>query len=786
MLVRFFRLTDKFSNSALKIAVWLSSSFLDQVVYLRLSIAAIVGTLVGVVTGVTQRSVEVSQQAQKQAAKAVAATDGRRRVMAQRATAIVTRTSEITGVELAPPRGERTIEDPLIQQNRLLSSFAVLLMIALIGIVLWATSRDSDNGGASNFVGVLPQNTANPTAAERLPSPIPPTPVPAQVFSDWQGTLAFSVREAGQLDIFTLQRGDAQPRRLTNNPADDRDPAWSPDGNAVAFASNRDGPWQLYIMDVVSRQPRRLTSGTHFVGAPTWSPDGAFLAYEGYNPDTNGLDIFIIEVNPAAGSAQPVPITSNPGPDFEPAWNPSGGRQIAYTSIRGPQQDIFVLNLDNPNEFAALNLTNTPQIHEDHAAWSPDGTRIAYSARVSGVEGIYIRDLADPANELIVGRGVEPTWNPVTGTSVFYTQQLSPKRSTISGGFPGTFGTSGNATIVNGLVADLDWTSAEPDSASVIASYPPVPPISEVQPDANGLYNLAILQGVRTENANTAYLNAQIVPAFNALRLETVSRLGWDFLAVLESAFWDTQRQPEVGQPRQSWHYTGRAFSFERDFAFQDREVPRVVVVREDRELGVYWRVFVRVAEQAQNGGLGEPLRDVPWDLLSRTTGDPEAFEQGGQLASSVPGGYYVDFTRLAADYEFYPVSSDVTWRANVSGLLFWQFVKTDDISWRDAMQQLYTPSQVQGFLNEGPGEADIERPEVEGGAAEEEAASPSPDAVTPAGGRDDVPTPTAPAENGGDETDTTATETPADAATGEAAETDLPPLTATVQEDDT
>lgn len=745
MLVRVFRLTDKFSNAFLKIAVWLTNGFLDQVVFLRLTISALIIGVVGTVVGLTQRSVRVSQQAQKQVVRAAAATEERRKTMAQRATALATRTGEITGIDIVPTRGgERVIEDPLLQQNRLLSSFAVVLMIALIGIVLWATSREV-NDPDTPFVGLLPQNTLNPTAVEGLPTPIPPTPIPAAVFSDWQGTLAFTIREAGQQDIFTLQRGDTQPRRLTNNPADDRDPAWSPDGRAIAFTSNREGTWQLYIMDAVTRRTERMTSSTHFVGAPTWSPDGAFLAFEGYNPETAGLDIYIMPVD---RSRPPEPITTrNPGPDFEPAWEPTAGRAIAYTSIRGAQQDIYVLNLDNPNEFAALNLTNTPEIHEDFAAWSPDGTRIAYSARVNGTDNVFARALSAPESEVIVGRGVEPTWNPIDGSSVFYTQALSPKRTTISGGFPGSFGTSGNATIVNGIVSDLNWTGAEPEVAAVVASYPPVPPIADSEPDADGRYRLARLPDVLLETDTDAYLNALVFPAFAGLRQAAIEKLGWDFLALLESAFWDPNRRPESGQSQQSWHYTGRAFSVQRDFAFEDTAIPQMVIVREDAELGTYWRVYVRVTQQAQNGALGEPLRRIPWDLLSRTSGDVAAFESGGQLSVAVPGGYYVDFTQLAADYEFYPIPSEQTWRANTPGLLFWQFVKADDLLWRDAMSQLYSSSQVQAFLNEDPADSSLSRPDIEG-SVPEPAATERPTEVptetttdtTDAGGRDAIP----------------------------------------------
>lgn len=700
MLVRVFRVTDKFSNAALKLSVWLSNGFLDQVVYLRTSIETLVVGLWTSMSGTASTLSKSSQNVYQRAQKAVEVTEQKRReVMAQRAT---TGTTNYSGGAVGP--AEMVIEDPMITQNRTLSLFSVLLMVALIGIVLWSTNREGPTSTPS-IGGALPQNSPNPTeGGPSLPTPQPTRTDIPPTFASWRGTLAFTVRESGQEDIFALQRNDAQPRRLTNDPADDRDPAWSPDGTTIAFVSNRNGSWDLYTLNVQTQALARITTSTHFVGAPTWSPDGVFIAYEGYDPVSGNIDIYIIAADRSSG---PYQITFNEGPDIEPAWSPSnpdgtGGRLIAYTSIRDRQQDIYLINLDNPNDEDAINLTSTTDEIENFPAWSPDGRQVVYSSRIAGVETVFFRNIDDLETPAVaVGNGRMPVWNPVDGSSIFYAQQRRQNEWLISGAIPFSFGSNSSTLSINGVLSDLDWTPNEPVFQGVVANYPPIPPVTNIQPDADGLYNLAALPGV---NNGDAYLNPRAAIPFNALRNRATDVIGIDFLSQLGSAFWALDRSPDIGQPRENWHYTGRAFSLPdaNDLITQSDPAP-LVAVREDREIGVYWRVYVRVAQEAQNGIRGEPLRSVPWDFASRVSGDADTYEVGGQLMETVPSGYYVDFTQLAADYGWLPIPSDRTWRQNFSGVLFWEFVKTDGLAWRAAMRELYTEDALNRFLNNEP-----------------------------------------------------------------------------------
>jgi Tol biopolymer transport system component len=59
------------------------------------------------------------------------------------------------------------------------------------------------------------------------------------------------------------------PRRLTDN-SGDLNPAWSPDGKRIAFASIRDGNYEIYVMDADGNNLRNLTNNPAFDHCPSW------------------------------------------------------------------------------------------------------------------------------------------------------------------------------------------------------------------------------------------------------------------------------------------------------------------------------------------------------------------------------------------------------------------------------------------------------------------------------------------------------------------------------------
>ena len=240
--------------------------------------------------------------------------------------------------------------------------------------------------------------------------------------------IAFTSRRFGNDEIFVINADGTELVNRTYHPADDASPVWSPDGRRIAFTSNRSGNNEIYTMNTeiegwrytrkdgkevsaedYNKLPRILRGQVIALGAdlsqltdhpaddisPVWSPDGRRIAFTSNRSGNN--EIYIIDPDARARryfrkdgteisaedynkllpflkgeviaeAADPLNVTNHPADDGSPVWSPDG-TQIAFTSIRDDNGEIFVMNADGTNP---INITNHPA-GDGSPAWSPIG-----------------------------------------------------------------------------------------------------------------------------------------------------------------------------------------------------------------------------------------------------------------------------------------------------------------------------------------------------------------------------------------------------------------------------
>lgn len=506
--------------------------------------------------------------------------------------------------------------------------------------------------------------------------------VPAATRTTLAGTFVVSAREGGRSHLWAFAPGEAVPVRLTDGDFDDRDPAVSPDGLSVAFASNRRSGWDLYRLDLTSGEVSALTATPSYEGHPTWSPDGLWLAYEVYGGDD--LDIWILRVD---GSETPIQLTNAPFLDAAPDWGPDG-RRIAFVSDRQGFPDVYVANLDEPDETKRFkNLTQSAGVAEADPVFSPDGKTLAYSARGDGLDLIEVLPLdgasPDPKH---LGPGIRPAWDP-TGQAL---SALSPDPL----GSHMVIYPMGSTMLASIGISppqstdDFDWTDHGLPGGWNGVAVPPASTTSAVAAPTgeDGRFALARLTDVSAPNPQ---LSPLVIDAFRGLRGRAGQEIGWDVLGTLENAFVGLNDPLPPGFAFNDWLYTGRGFAVSVGAA----QSGWIEVVREDYGVETYWRLFVRAARQ--DGSQGEPLRVRPWDFSTRASGDPSTYDRGGSLKTSIPSGYYVDLTALAEDYGFERVPAMSNWRTYYQAARFNEFARTDGLTWLEAMLQIYPPEAI-------------------------------------------------------------------------------------------
>ncbi len=567
--------------------------------------------------------------------------------------------------------------------------FRIFLVVVVVGIGFlgWYSLQLPQPGQPAPTEPTLSALTtslavAAPTERSGTDQDSPPaasTASPTDIAS--RGTVFFTERTQARSHIWAYVIGESEPVQITFGEWDDRNPAFNAEEGMLAFTSNRGLYWDLYLLDLNSGDLRPLTETPGFEGNPTWSPDGRWIAYEAnYDGD---FDIYIL---PVMDDEEVIQLTNHPANDNSPDWD-AGGRRIAFISDRDGSPDVFIAKLDQPDE-RFVNLTQTIDLVEMSPAYNPQGNLLAYAIKRMGYEEILIKEIEGELPASPNGQGHGARWSPDAKVLIAVLEDPYDRWLVTyahDGGQP-------PGLPIHFNIEDLFWTAEGLPAAAYQfgedeAERPPIYIIELASSDVPiDRLSLALLPGVTAPNAS---LSDAVDEAFNALRARAAADLGWDFLSTLEHAFVGINDPLPPGLSYDDWLFTGRAFAFSQAAV----QAGWVEMVREDFGGQTYWRIYVRSAEQ--DGSQGEPLRTPSWDFQVRYEGTPQFYDQGGSIKENIPAGYYVDFTRLAADYGFERVPALSNWRTYYHGARFNEFVYRDHRNWMEAMLELYPNSAI-------------------------------------------------------------------------------------------
>ena len=212
--------------------------------------------------------------------------------------------------------------------------------------------------------------------------------------------IAFASRRDGPSHIYVMRPNGGGVRRITSGPANDDRPSWAPDGRRIAIA--REGA--LFVIPSRGGTARRIAAGPGSAGNPAWSPDGKLIAYDYRRP---GFSIREIWVAPVRGG-KPRQVTKLGEVSARPAWSPDG-RWLAFHSNAPSAQhyEVYSISVDGKQ----IRLETGSSSDTIDPAWSPNGQLVAFSRDGA----IWTVDRAGRLRKLTSDENnSSPAWRPKT------------------------------------------------------------------------------------------------------------------------------------------------------------------------------------------------------------------------------------------------------------------------------------------------------------------------------------------------------------------------------------
>jgi Tol biopolymer transport system component len=221
----------------------------------------------------------------------------------------------------------------------------------------------------------------------------------------------------GAFDIFTIGSDGEEPRRITSSGGSEEHPAWSPDGSAIAYEAISDNGSRIQLFDTNGSSVTNSILPRTWNSFPSWSPRGDRVAFFGSDdPFPHGWDLLVYDL----ASREVLELTSSAdlkSSDVTP-WS-TDGSQLVVAADRNGDSDIFTID----SETGATKQLTTGPGDDIQPAWSPDGARIAFVSNRSGNLDVYVmnedgsgqvRVTDDPADSY------DPRWSPDGSMIAYY------------------------------------------------------------------------------------------------------------------------------------------------------------------------------------------------------------------------------------------------------------------------------------------------------------------------------------------------------------------------------
>jgi uncharacterized repeat protein (TIGR01451 family) len=303
----------------------------------------------------------------------------------------VTNTAQVSGAQ----------SDPVLTNN---SASTTTRVLPAAGKIAFASSR---SGNPEIYV-MNPDGTSQTRLTVNAGADVQPAWSPDGTRIAFASVRSGGVKGGGGTSshIYVMNADGSSVLAVTSGTGSDTEPAWSPDGGMIAFASTRTGSAEIFVVHVDGTGLRRVTVNTVSDNAPAWSPDGSRLAY------ASGSDIALI--NPDGTGVRT--LTPGAGVDSTPAWSPDGSK-IAFTSTaastksKAPPFDIFVMKPDGSGQARMASQSATRL----EPAWSPDGAKIAFTGSSGGGANIAVMN-TNGSGQVVLTTGnsdTGPAWQRV-------------------------------------------------------------------------------------------------------------------------------------------------------------------------------------------------------------------------------------------------------------------------------------------------------------------------------------------------------------------------------------